>query len=293
MNRDGGDEVPTQRRTEAPSITGLASVFANTDTEPAEGEIWRAAWGSSVQLVFVVEVRDDDFDAVPVNPDIDLIDDHAVVIGPGPPLTHPLAAWSGLRRALPIRALDVRVAAGQASDLAAVRRGRGQGAPITSLLDERAQVRDALASRLEDLASATWLPSISSTIDLGGLLRARNLSPSKLAPELGVAPGDVTAIARGDRTPSPEQAETLSRLLDVAPDQLLSAAVDTDLVWALDRPRVRRRLAERGVAEGEPDEAAWRLRVARTKLPTAARTTGTTDSRRRWTGLIETYLDER
>lgn len=290
---EGGDEMRTQRGVEAPSLAALASVFDAAPVDPSEGEIWRAAWGTCVQLVLVAEVHDADFVAVPVNPDIDLIDDHAVLIEPGASLTHPLAAWSGLRRPLPIRVLDVRVATVHASDLEAVRRGQGAGAPITSVLDERAQLRDALAARVDELAKATWLPATSNVIDLGGMLRARNLSPSKLAPELGIAPGDVIALARGDRAPSPEQAEILARLLAVPLEQLPSAPVDPDLVWALDRPRCRRRLAERGTAEGEPDEAAWRLRVATSKLPMAARTTGSVDARRRWIGLIETYLDER
>ncbi len=293
MNPEGVDEMRTQHRTVAPSLAALASVLDAAAVDPSEGEIWRAAWRTCVQLVLVAEVRDADFDAVPVNPDIELIDDHAVLIEPGAPLTHPLAAWSGLRRCLPIRVLDVRVTTVPASDLEAVRRGRGAGAPITSVLDERAQLRDALVARVNELANATWLPATSNVIDLGEMLRARKLSPSNLAPKLGINPGDITALARGDRVPSPEQAEMLARLLEVAPEQLPSAPVDADLVWALDRPRFRRRLAERGAAEGESDEVAWRLRVATSKLPIAARTTGSVDPRRRWTGLIETYLDER
>lgn len=293
MNPEGGDQMRTQRRSEAPSLAALASVFAASAVDPSDGEIWRAAWKTCVQLVLVTAVRDADFDAVPVNPEIHLVDDHAVVLQPGAPLTHPLVAWAGLRRSLPMRVLDVRIGTVPAPDLTAVRRGQGAGAPITSVLDERAQLRDALDARMDELENATWLPASANAVDLGEILRDRRLSPSKLAPALGIAPGDVTALARGDRVPSPEQAEVLARLLDVAPEQLPSAPVDADLVWALDRPRFRRRLAERGTSEGVSDEALWRLRVATTKLPIAARATGSVDPRRRWNGLIETYLDER
>ena len=68
--------------------------------------------------------------------------------------------------------------------------------------------------------------------------------------------------------------------------------LDHDLVWALDRPQFRRRLAERGLAEGEPNEAAWRFKVATGELPLAARATRSANARGRWMGLIETYLDE-
>jgi plasmid maintenance system antidote protein VapI len=145
---------------------------------------------------------------------------------------------------------------------------------------------------MDELAAASWLPQVSHVIDLAQALRARRLTPSMVASDLDVAPGDVTALVRGDRRPSPDQAVVLARLLGVSTDQLLSAPIDADLVWALDRPRFRRRLAERGVSEGVANEAEWRLRVATSKLPTAARTTGPVDPRRRWLGLIETYLDE-
>ena len=293
MSRTIRDGMPIQGRAEPPSLDELSAVFGASVTDPSQGEIWRAAWASCVQLVLVVDVGDADTDVIPVSPDVDLADDKTVRISPGTPLTHPLGAWCGLRRCLPIRVLDVCVTRVSSSELEAIHHGEGDGPSITSVLDERAQLRTTMAERMAELAAATWLPSSVDTIDVADVIRERDLSPSRVARELGVAPGDVTAIARGDRTPTSEQAEILSSLLDVEAEQLQRVRIDPDLVWALDRPQLRRRLAERGLAEGEQDEAIWRYQVATGELPVAARTTGSTNSRRRWMGLIETYLDDR
>ena len=292
MSREGGDAMRVKRPVEPPSLAPLSAVFQAVAADPSEGEIWRAAWAKCVQLVLVVEVGDSDIDVVPVSSDVEIADEQTVRVSPAAPLTHPLCAWGGLRRRLPIRVLDKCVTTVGAPELEAICSGVGEGPPITSLLDERDQLRAALSDRMAVLAAATWLPSNSDGMDLAEMLREHNLAPSALARELGVAPGDVTALARGDRAPSQEQANILSRLLGVEAEQLLSVQVDPDLVWALDRPRFRHRLAERGLAENEPDEAVWRYQVATSKLPIAARTTGTSDARHRWIALIESYLDE-
>ena len=127
----------------------------------------------------------------------------------------------GLRRRLPIRVLDVCIARPDPSELEAVDFGEGDSPPITSLLDERVQLWKAMADRMAELAVATWLPSSVDAVDFAAMFLEHGLSPSKLASELGVAPGDVTAIARGERSPSSEQAEVLSSLLNVEAAQLL------------------------------------------------------------------------
>ncbi len=293
MNEEEGQGLQAKSRSEPPSLDALSTIFQAPALTPSPGEIWRSAWGSCVQLVMVANVGDDEVDAVPVSPDVELADDETVRVEPRAPLAHSLGAWCGLRRRLPLRVLDVRVSAVGAEDLRAVLDGGGQGSPITSVLDERDQVRTVMAGRMAELAEATWLPSTSNIVDLAERVRERKLKPSQLAKKLGVTPGDVTDLIRGDRVASPEQAEILAPLLDGKAEQLLSVQLDPDLIWALDQPKFRRRLAERGLAEHEPDEGAWRLQVATSKLPIAARTTGVTDGRTRWMGLIEAYLDER
>ena len=91
-----------------------------------------------------------------------------------------------------------------------------------------------------------------------------------------------------------DQATKLAPILGVAAEALKAPhAVDPDLVWVLDRPRFRRRLAERGRANGVTDEIAWRYYVATSELPTAARFTQNSDARSRWTALVEDYLNGR
>lgn len=277
-----------------PSLDGLAAVFNTQPGEPVEGEIWRAAWGSSVQLILITGVGDNDVDTVPLSPDVDLADDDTIRLGPRPPLTHALGAWRSIGSRLPTRVLDVRVCpALSAEAMENLRNAPGVGAPATSVLDERVQLRSLLAQRMEELAAANWVPANADPIDIGARMIERGVKPSTLARELGVSPGDVTDLARGDRRPSVEQAQKLVPILGLSPEQLMAVSLDNDLVWALDRPRYRKPLAERGRAAGVADEAVWRLHVATNELPVSARTTGTNDPRRRWMGLIQDYLDER
>ncbi len=294
MSDTEGDRMQRPRRSTAPrSLDALAEIFQAPITDPREGEIWRAAWHTCVLLVVVTEVEDNDIDAVPISPDLDLGDDHTIRIEPGPPLVHPVGAWRELSERLPMRVLDTRIGALSARDLDRLRNEPGDGAPITSPLDERHQIQASLSARMTELSAASWVPSRSEPVDLRQRIRDQGLDPSALAAELGATPGDVMDFVRGDRTPSPEQAAVLAPLLDLAVDQLLSVSLDDNLVWALDRPQFRKPLAQRGRDAGFDDEAVWRLQVATTELPVAARTTGTNDPRRRWMGLIQNYLDER
>ena len=283
-----------ERRSPTPRpLDALAALFHNPLNDPVEGEIWRAAWESCVQLVLVMAVGDDDIGVAPVSPDVELGDDDTVRLEPGPPLTHALGVWRGLEGRLPMRVLDVRVAAVPPGEMERVRNEPAEGAAVTSPLDERSQLRTRLDKRMVELADATWIPASSDPVDLQQRIRERGVAPSTLARELDVTPGDVTDLVRGDRQPSAEQATIFAQILDVSVDQLMSANVDQNLIWALDRPQFRRRLAERGRAAGVDDEAAWRLHVATSELPVAARTTGNKDPRRRWMGLIQDYLGAR
>ena len=291
MSDTGGRLNNEQPRRLPPSLDGLAAALDTEPGEPVEGEIWRAAWKSSVQLILIIGVGDNEIDAVPLSPDVEFADDDTVQLEPRPPLTHALAAWRGLRSRLPTRVLDVRVCpALSAAAMGHLHDAPGVGATATSALDERVQLRSHLAQRMEELAAATWVPSAVDPVDIGARINERGVKPSVLARELGLTPGDITDLARGDRRPSVEQARKLAPFLDLSAEQLTAVNLDDDLVWALDRPRFRRPLAERGRAAGIDDEAEWRLHMATNELPVAARTTGTNDPRRRWMGLIQDYL---
>jgi plasmid maintenance system antidote protein VapI len=282
------NEQPTRQ---PPSLDGLAAEFDSEPPEPVEGEVWRAAWNSSVQLILIIGVGDNDIDAVPLSPDVEFADDDTVPLEPPPPLTHALGVWRSLRSRLPTLVLDIRVCpALSVAAMEHLRNAPGVGTPATSVLDDRFQFRSVLAQRMEELAAATWVPANVDPVDIGARIKERGVKPSTLAHELDLTPGDITDLARGDRRLTVEQARKLAPILDLSAEQLTAVSLDNDLVWALDRPRFRKPLAERGRAAGISDEAAWRLHVATNELPVAARTTGSSEPRRRWMGLIQDYL---
>ena len=270
----------------------LTQRLAAEQGDPAQGEIWRVRWGSTVQSVVVIDVSADSVVGSPLSYDVALGDNHAVQVSPlNQTLGYEVVAWTSLQRQLPMFVLDVVL--GQVDDdaLLAIRRQVGDGASITSVLDERCQVHDAIEQRMETLAQARWLPSSIQVRNLGSLMRERRIGPSDISEALGIEPGTATALARGERSVTPEQAGRLAPLLGVTEDDLLApVAMDPQLVHELDRPVFRHRLWEKGRQEGATDEATWKYHIASTQLALAARTTNRATERDRWSGLIEEYL---
>lgn len=276
-------------------LDALRDAFAATAPEPAVGQIWRARWRHTAQLVLVLRTDDVSVSAAPITPDVELGDDLAVIVDDdASPFGYAVLVWTGLTADLPVRVLDVDLGDIDRAALAAVEGRRGIGAPITHPLDERAQVRDAISDRMEALANAVWAPEAATTIDLTAAMKAKGFTPGKLAPIIGVDAGEIMAVARGDTVPTPELAERLGPLLGIEPLDLLGARrLDPDLVWAFDRPSLRRPLRERAEAEGFEDEGAFRYHVATAELALAARQTKSTSPRDRYLGLIRDYLDAR
>ena len=187
--------------------------------------------------------------------------------------------------------LDVKLGEVSANALVGFRNEVGVGAPITSVLDERSQVRDVIDERLARLASASWQPSTASDFDLEGAVRAMGYSPSDISNILGIEPGAASSLIRGTRVLTQEQAERLAPLLSVdITDILDNVKLDPSLILEIDRPCFRRRLWEVGQREGATDEGDWRFQVASERLALAARTTGAATDRQRWAGLIEVFL---
>lgn len=285
-----GDRHTVRAPALPPSLDALAAVFSGEAGDPQVGDIWRARWRRVVQVVVLLRVEEQHVEAVPLAADNAMGDAQTVLLDDDDVLFGFTSAWAGLVRRLPMRVLDVRLGAVSEPGLAAIRVGAGHGARITNDLDERSQLRDALASRLDELAAATWLPATAGTVDLQAVMRKRGLTPSQVATDLGVEPGEVIELIRGDRAPSDAIADHLSTLLEVDADAIRNPTVSEEYVRALDLPRFRRRLVERGRASGVDDEAAWRYHVATNELPVAARTTGHSDAFRRAVGLVEDYL---
>lgn len=153
------NDMTTDTPSVGPSPADLAAVrhaHAASPPEPARGQIWRASWQSTAQLVLVLRVGGGAVSAAPVAPDTELGDDCAVIVDADTsPFDYSVVVWAGLTAELPVQVLAVYL--GQVDDavLAPVRAHRGAGAPITHLLDERVQVRDVIADRMDALAKAT------------------------------------------------------------------------------------------------------------------------------------------
>lgn len=282
---------PGRRPPSPPPIDHLVDAFAAVPADPQPGQLWRARWQRTAQVVVLLGADRDTADAAPFTPDVAVAAGVGVVVeAKESPLRSDHVAWTPLARPLPVRVLDIVV--GTVTDEALDRVRRGPRRPVElHPLDERSQVVERIAERMDDLEHARWVPDVAEPVDLAALMRGRGLTPGRLATKLEVEPGEIMDIVRGDRAPSLRTAEKLAPALGLDVAALTGPRpVDADLVRALDQPRFRRRLAERGRQAGVDDEAAWRYQVATSELAAAARTTGHADAYRRFVGLIEDYL---
>lgn len=273
------------------SLGRIADAFAQEPPDPIAGHVWRCRWQDAAQLVVVVSVNDRSVDAIPMTSDVDLGDDTGVTFSTaGGTLENRWLAWVGLRQSLPTRVLDICVDRVEPATLEAFRVEVGDGAPIGHPLDERLQVRDAIAARMHALKAARWERDDVRPVDIEALIKARGLSAGQVAQQADVPPGTIVEILRHRRVPTGNLADRLGEILDVSPSELSAQPLDANLVVALDRPKYRRRLADKGRQAGVLDEGAWRYQVANEQLALAARTTVHADEMRRWQGVIEDYL---
>lgn len=273
----------------------VADRYRTPTPDPAPGQVWKARWAECVQTVLVVDVADVEFEAIPLSSDETLDGVGTVVLHAGEqPLEYDVVAWRSLRCRLPERVLGDFFGSVMPAVLDRVESATPEGPRITSVIDERSQVSDAIDDRMHELASCSWLPLVFRTINVGELAAARDIQPSKVAEALQVNPGAARAILVGDLAPSPDQYERLASLLGVAVDEIAAAPpIDPDLAMELDRPVYRERLWEVGREAGARDEVEARLGAARAVLALAARTPSGVQPRQVWASKIEDYLNGR
>jgi hypothetical protein len=288
---DHGSTIPLPN---AAHLAALRHAVAAPTPDPAAGQIWKATWDRITQLILLIDVSDTTVTAAPVSPDAELADDAAVVLSEDMgPFAYDVVVWLGLATDLPIRTLELLLGDVTEEGRGLLAGDGGAGAPITHPLDERAQLRDAIAERMDTLGRATWVPEAVEPVDLLEASKAKGFTLSKLAPLVDLEPGDLLALFRRDRAITHDVASRLGPLLGLEEEALTgSHQIDPDLVWAFDRPSLRRPLRERAAREGYEDEAAFRVHVATSELAFAARQTATRDPRDRYLGLIRVYLDE-
>jgi hypothetical protein len=275
----------------------VVDAFASIPPMPERGQLWQVSWGDDGDLALVVDVDGPNVSVVPAEPDRELADDHTITVPDESSFADIAGAlWAGLRIVLPLRVLhtcfgtldeDVLDRVDDASS------GRvGDGAAITSWIDERAQVRSAIEARFERLADATWIPaSPPVTVDVTEVARSRGVKPSDVAAAMGVPVGDAREILESRRPIPAAGVDAFASLLAIQPAALAAQpiAIPAGLVAALDSPRFRRPLQERALLHGE-SEADYRYYVATQALPRRFRRQAGTETD--WFEVVEDFLRE-
>jgi plasmid maintenance system antidote protein VapI len=273
-------------------------------TDPRAGQLWQLEWDGRGAVGLIVGVDADTLLVVPAEDDPHLGDDWALLLDKADsPIGLSFVLWTGLAVRVPLRVLNVLLGVVPEPVLSRVQDALGAraanrlgvadgiGAPISSVLDERAQLVEGIKQRFAEVAAATWLPATTGEpARIGELLQAARLRASQVADHLGLPPKEVLKLVRNQRPLSPEEAIRLAELLGVAPSTLgATLSVPTELVTALDQPHRRTQL--RALAEAaRTSEAAFRRAEALAILPMAARRAGVPGVGPDWEQLVEDRL---
>jgi hypothetical protein len=259
--------VPAQllalaKQAAAPQLTGPAldrRFGPRSSWAPATGQLWRAVREDVTALVVLLTVDAESVTVAPATVDNEgagadadalVLDDTALGV--------PITVWAGLRRALPVSALDRPV-----DDLGAdvvgriVTRTTAVGTAGTALLvdDLRAELADDLDSLAEPAAVNDVVPAVAADgpVDAPATIDLDAVEPEDLdeaAARLGVALPVVLDLIDGKRPPTPAEAEVLREVLGAAPE---AAPPPQALVVELAQPRwrslVRQHRRRRGLTE--------------------------------------------
>jgi plasmid maintenance system antidote protein VapI len=301
--------APLTSRPAAPTTEVLPEslmevLAAGCVADPRAGQLWQLEWDGRGAVGLIVGVDADTLLVVPAEDDPHLGDDWALLLDEADsPIGLSFVLWTGQAASVPLRVLNVvlgvvpELVMSRVQDALGARAANrlgaadGVGAPISSVLDERAQLVEVIKQRFAELAAATWLPATAGEpARIGELLQAAGLQATQVADHLGLPAREVLKLVRNQRSLSPEEAVRLAELLGVAPSTLgATVSVPTELVAALDRPHRRAQL--RALAEAaRTSEAAFRRGEALAILPMAARRAGAPGAGPDWEQLVEDRL---
>lgn len=263
--------------------------------DPEPGQIWRAVWERTIQLVVITAVDDDTVHAIPVSLERYADTDTLLLPAGASTLEQPLALWWGLRLPLPWYVLDRQVSQLTVPLPAStgpalpheVPPGATWGSTAPRPAAAAAEYRGVLADSLAELSGAHWAPQGSGT--LPELLQRRGITIKQLASHLHLQPPQALAVWRGQSPLTPEQAETLAAALGLGADEVLAAnpALPALVIHELSRPSRRpqvRALATR-TATSELDA---RRRAAFGIYALAARQEGSTAD---WGARADRYFE--
>jgi len=90
-------EGPQRMPSRPTAFDVVVARFAGPTEEPETGQIWRARWRDTAQLLLLTSSNDSDVEAVPLSLDVDLGDDTAVLFRSDiQPLGFDVVAWRSL-----------------------------------------------------------------------------------------------------------------------------------------------------------------------------------------------------
>lgn len=269
---------------------GIASLYSTEAwRDPQPEEIWHLEWDSDAALAVVLSAGDDGLEVAPVTAEGP--GDAATVVVPAAesPLGVALFVWLGLRRPVPLGVFSRPGGSVRIDQDAPAAASAGPLTPDTAML------RAELAGVVDRFSAAAWAPSpamAAGAVSLSQLLRDRNLKATELARAAGLQPADITALARGVREMSADEASRLAAALNVTPDTLRRPAViPPALIRAVERPLHRLTIRLRALGENI-GEAAMRLQVAHGVLAMPARTSAADRDAQTWDELVRHYLGD-
>ncbi|WP_258311453.1 hypothetical protein [Streptomyces sp. NWU49] len=265
--------------------------------DPQPGQIWRAVWEDTVQLLLITAVGDDDtLRAVPASFERYADPDTLLLPAQATTLEQPLALWWGLEATLPWCVLDRQVSELSSRPPAFTSRTLADAVPGTQRGSGTApsapttEYRGVLAGQIAFLASAQWAPYGSG--GLNQLFRDHGITAPQLATELKLPPPQALAVWRGQLALTADQAATLAERLEQPASQLLAAnpALPLAVVHELNRP-LRRKQVKALAAQHDETERDARLRAAYGIYTLAARDDDRTQPS--WKARTDRYFELR
>lgn len=260
--------------------------------EPGPGQLWQLSWAHTRLLGFLLDVSEDRMTVAPVTCD-DAGDDRTLVLerAESPLAGVPFHIWAGLVAEVPKRTLAQLIGATSPGVAARVRSAQhqppGTFPPITSPLDNRAELRATIEDDLAELAEASWRPAADAS-PLRELVP--HLRPGALAQVAGIEPGDADQVLNQRWQLDGAQAERVAAAFGLTPDQVREATkvtVDEAIAVRFDRPGRLRVLRARARSRGTTEVEEMTTTVL-PLLQAAARTTGHTGPD--WDVLIDDAL---
>ncbi|MFF1509556.1 hypothetical protein [Streptomyces sp. NPDC058326] len=263
--------------------------------DPRPGQIWRAMWEDTIQLLLITTAGDDDTArVVPASFERYADADTLLLPAQATTLEQPLALWWGLETTVPWCVLDRQVSEltsrpdNLTSRALADTVTGAQWGSRTVLSSAADEYRAVLTGHFEVLGSAWWAPQGSG--GLSELLGEHGITVKQLAAELKLPPPLALDVWRGQQPLTAEQAATLAALLGQPAARFLDAnpALPPAVVHELNRP-LRRSQVKKLSAQYDETEHAARLRAAYGVYTLAARDDNRTQPN--WTARTDRYFE--